>query len=240
MDSVPGHACRLRRRDQSRGPAGGPGRGRHARPDAARRLDDRHRQGRRAEPPRPVVAARRGPGRRRPADDPRLRRGRPGRGRQRGHRARGDHQRLLARRRDARSAALAAVRALPRRAGREGGRPGAQHRPQAARAVIRARGLPAHGVAHRLPHALHPRPGDARDDHPGPGCRRRRGDRADRAGQRGGRASVGHQPLGGQARRRHWRWAPTRPSSPGLGCPSAWTRSWRRWARRPGATRFAP
>ena len=61
----------------------------------------------------------------------------------------------------------------------------------------------------------------ARDDRAGPGRRRRRGDRPHRAGQRGRRTRVGHQPFGGQARRGAGSWAPIRPSRPGPGCPSA-------------------
>ena len=53
---------------------------------------------------------------------------------------------------------------------------------------------------------------------------RRRGHRADRPGQRRRRARVGDQPLGGQARRRRSRSAPSRRSSPAPGCPSASTR----------------
>ena len=55
---------------------------------------------------------------------------------------------------------------------------------QAARAVLRARRLPADGVADRLPDAVHPRRRHARDDGARPGRRRRRRHRADRARQR--------------------------------------------------------
>ena len=87
-------------------------------PEPRERLDDRHRQGGGAQPPRPVVAARRRPERGQAADDPRLRRRGTRRGRQRGRGPRRDHHRLLARRRDARPAPLAALRAPPGHAGR--------------------------------------------------------------------------------------------------------------------------
>ena len=57
-------------------------------PGGARRLDHGDRQGLRAQPPRPLVAARGGPEGRAAADDPRLRRRGLRRGRQRGRRPR--------------------------------------------------------------------------------------------------------------------------------------------------------
>ena len=71
---------------------------------------------------------------------------------------------------------------------------------QATGAVLRAGGVPADGVADRLPDAVHARQGRPRADDPRAGRERRRRHRADRAGERRRRPRVGHRALGGQAR----------------------------------------
>ena len=115
------------------------------------------RQGRVAQPPRPVVAARRRAARGAAADDPGLRRRRPRRGRQRGRRPR----------RDQRPGAGAATRPSTR-SGRCS--PSATRAPSPTRSPCRARnvvpkpaslslrggGLPADGLADGVPDALHP------------------------------------------------------------------------------------
>ena len=107
--------------------------------------------------------------------------------------------RRLARRRDAGPEALDPVRAAHGHVRRAGDRAAAQPRPQAARAVVRAGGVPADRVADRVPDALHPRGAAARRDRAGAGRRRRSGHRTDHARPRGGRARVGDVPLGGEA-----------------------------------------
>ena len=151
------------------------------------------------QPPRPVVAARGGPQGGRAADDPRLRRRRPRRGRQRGARPRGRLAPRLDGRRDARPAALAALRAAPGHLRRHRRRTPPQRDPQARLAVVRGGRLPAHRVAHGVPHALRPGRPQGRRLGAGAGRRRRRRDRADRAGPGRRAQGAGHQPRRGQA-----------------------------------------
>ena len=150
-------ARRLRLRDRPRQSPRRPGDRRAPRARGARGLDDRDRQGRLAQSPRPVVAARRRPRPRAAADDPRLRRRRVRRGGQRGRRPLRYHRRLLARRRDARPAPLDPVRALPGHVRRRGGGPAPKRAAQAARALVRGGRVSADGVADRIPNAVHPR-----------------------------------------------------------------------------------
>ncbi len=102
--------------------------------------------------------------------------------RPRGDRARGGQRPGLRRLgRDLRPAPLAAVGALPGHAGRAGLGAGGQPGRQAGRAQLRRGGVPADGLADRVPDALHLRGRPARGHRAGPGCRRGSGHRAGRA-----------------------------------------------------------
>ncbi|CAA9469662.1 MAG: Alcohol dehydrogenase, partial [uncultured Solirubrobacteraceae bacterium] len=195
-------ARRLRRPDRPGRPALRP-RGRRApRARGPRGLDLGHRPGHLAQPPRPVVAARGGPAGRPAADDPGLRRGGRRRGRAGGRGPRGRLRSRVEGGRDDGPQAVAALRAPPGDARRARRGAAAQRRAQARRAVLRGGGLPAHGVAHRLPDALHPGRPLPGGHGARPGRGRRRGHRGDRPGCRGRPARVGDEPVGGQARAR--------------------------------------
>ena len=194
-----GHVRRLRRVLLLRRPAVRAARGGAARPGPGERLDDHRRQGRLAQPPRPVVAARRRAQGGRAADDPRLRRRGSRRGRQRGRRARGGERPVLDRGRDPRPEAVAAQRALPGHAGRQGRGPAAQRGAQAGLAELRGGRLPADRLADRLPDALHPGRPQARRQRAGAGRRRRGVHGADRAGTGRRAAGLRDQPRRGQA-----------------------------------------
>ncbi len=147
------HVRRLRIRHRPGRPAVGARRGRAARAGDARGLGHRAGAGRQPQPPRRVGAE--GPGAQgRPgADDPRDRRRRGDRRRSRGRHPRGPRGPGGGRRRrDARPAAHAAERALPRCAGRARARAGPQPRRQACRADLRGGRVPADGVPHGVPH----------------------------------------------------------------------------------------
>ena len=157
-------------------------------------------QGGVAQPPRPVLAARGRAQAGAAADDPRHRRRRPRRGRQRGRRARGDQRAragtgdetfdpkrsLLSERHQGAMAERVAV-------------PAPQRRAQAGLAVVRGGGLPADRLADGVPDALHPRRAEAGRDRARPGRRRRRGDGRDRARPGGRAAGARDQPRRGQA-----------------------------------------
>ncbi len=162
-------------------------------------LGDGHRQGRLAEPPRPLVAARRGAPRGGAADDPGLRRRGVRRGRQRGGRARRHQRPRLEGRRDLRPEALAALREVPGHVRGPGGRPAPEPGPQAPVADVRGGRLPADRVAHGVPDAVHAGRSQGRRHRAGPGRRRGCRDRADHAGPRRGPAGAGDQPGRGQA-----------------------------------------
>jgi hypothetical protein len=194
-------ACRLRRPYRPRRPAVRPRGGGTPRPRGPRRLGARRRPRRGAQPPRPVVATRCGPRRRRPPDDPRLRRRRGRPGRERGRRPRRDRRPRRGRRgRDARPEAVPAEREVPGNARRAGDGPQAEPRPEAGRAVVRRGGLPAHRVAHRVPDARDPRPAARGRYRARPGCRRGSGDRGHRHREGPRRHRVRDQPRRREAR----------------------------------------
>ena len=115
------------------------------------------------------------------------------------------------------------VREASRDARRAGRGAAAQPRAQAARAHLRGGGLPADGVADRLPDAVHPRPRRPGDDGARPGRRRRGRDRACRARECSRGARVGDEPLRGEARSRCVARVPSARSSPASGFRSAST-----------------
>ncbi len=118
----------------------------------------------------------------------------------------------------------AALRGAAGRAGRAARGPRRQPRAQAARAELRGGGLPAHRLAHRLPHAVHARRARPGRDRARPGRLGRPLHRADRARRRRRPARLGHRPRRGASARSRRSSARTRRSSPARGCRSASTR----------------
>ena len=115
---------------------------------------------------------------------------------------------------------LAALRAAPGHVRRQGRGAPRQRGAQAGVDELRGGRLPAHGLAHGLPDALHPGRPQGRRHRARAGRRRWRGHRADHARACRRPQGAGHQPRRGQARRARWRSAPTRSSSPVPGCRS--------------------
>ena len=195
-------------------------------------------RGHRAQPPRRLDASRRRDPGGAAADHRRLRRRRDRRGRERGDRALGDRRPRPRRwRRDPGPQAVAAVGGPRRHLRRAGRGAAAQPGAQARLAVVRGGGLPAHGVADRVPDAVRQVRRAARVDHPRAGRGRWSGDRAHRAGCRRRIPRVGDQPRRGQAQAR----AGAR-RRPGLRVRRAAARAGRRRhgdrrSRRRGATR---
>ena len=121
-------------------------------------------------------------------------------GRQRGRRARRRQRPHVGRAGGARPADAAALRGAAGRAGRAARRPRGEPRAQAGRAELRGGGVPADGLAHGLPDAVHARRARPGRDGARPGRLGRPLPGADHARRRRRPARLGHRPRRGEAR----------------------------------------